>query len=346
MRIAQLSPVWERVPPVKYGGIELVVYLLTEELVKRGHEVHLFASGDSHTSGKLESIYPVAQRELLGNPVPDLLHVTHAFLRASEFDVIHNHTGYSGIAFANFISTPVLNTLHGIFTAVNKPFFSRFESMYYNSISDEQRRDLPTLNYIATIYNAIDISSYPYSATKKDYFVSLGRVCALKGTHLAAEIAKKAGVRLLIAGKVDAGRDTDYYHERVEPHLEEDKIVFLGEISEEEKRKLLRDAKGFLFPLQWSEPFGLVMIEAMACGTPVVAFPYGAVPEVVKDRETGFIVRSIEEMVDAVRRIDQIDPQKCRDHVVEQFGVARMVDDYEAIYKRIISESEKGLARS
>ncbi len=341
MRIAQLSPVWERVPPVKYGGIELVVYLLTEELIKRGHEVHLFASADSHTSGKLESVYPVAQRELCGSPIPDLLHVTHAFLRASEFDVIHNHAGYFGIAFANFVSTPVLNTLHGIFTDVNKPFFSRFKGMYYNSISDEQRRELPSLNYVATVYNAIDISSYPYSANKKDYFVSLGRVCALKGTHLAAEIAKKAGVRLLIAGKVDAGRDTDYYRERVELHLEADQIVFLGEISEEEKRRLLKDAKGFIFPLQWSEPFGLVMIEAMACGTPVIAFPYGAVPEVVRDQETGFLVKTIDEMVSAVQNIEQIDPQKCRNHVVQQFGVARMVDDYMAVYKRIIHESKK-----
>ena len=156
-----------------------------------------------------------------------------------------------------------------------------------------------------------------------------------------AEIARKAGVKLLIAGKVDAGRDADYYHERVEPHLDGETITFLGEISEEEKRELLRDAKGFIFPLQWSEPFGLVMIEAMACGTPVIAFPYGAVPEVVRDGETGFIVRSIEEMVGAVKKIDQIDPQECRNHVVQKFGVAHMVDAYEAVYEQIIKESKK-----
>lgn len=342
MRIAQLSPVWERVPPVKYGGIELVVYLLTEELVKRGHEVHLFASGDSKTSAKLESTYPVAQRQLLGNPVPDLLHVTEAFLRASEFDVIHNHAGYSGIALANFVSTPVLTTLHGIFTDINKPFFSRFkDSVYYNSISEEQRRGLPSLNYIATIYNAIDISSYKFSKKKKDYYVSLGRVCALKGTHLAIEVAKRAGVKLLIAGKIDAGKDTIYFQEKVEPHIDGKQIVFLGEVTEKQKRELLRDAKGFIFPLQWSEPFGLVMIEAMICGTPVISFPYGAVPEVVRDKETGFVVRSIGEMVEAVKTIDQIDTKKCRDLVEERFGVSRMVDDYEDVYEKIVGQHKK-----
>lgn len=336
MRIAQVSPVWERVPPLKYGGIELVVYLLTEELVRRGHEVHLFASGDSQTSGKLESVYPVAQRQLLGNVIPDLLHVSQAFLRASEFDVIHNHTGHTGIAFANFVSTPVLTTLHGIFTDVNKPFFTKFrDTGYYNSISDEQTRGLPSLNYVGTVYNAIDVTSYPYRSNKKDYFVSLGRVCDLKGTHLAVEVTKRAGERLIIAGKIDPGQDTEYFQEKVEPNVDGDQVVFLGEITEEEKRLLLRDAKGFVFPLQWSEPFGLVMIEAMACGTPVISFPYGAVPEVVKNKETGFIVNSINEMVDAVKKIDQIEPEKCRKHVEKKFGVFRMVDEYEKIYKNI-----------
>jgi len=337
VKIAQLSPVWERVPPVKYGGIELVVFLLTEELVKRGHEVHLFASGDSRTSAKLETAYPVAQRQLLGNPVPDLLHVTEAFLRASEFDVIHNHAGYSGIALANFVSTPVLTTLHGIFTDINKPFFSRFkDSVYYNSISDEQRRGLPSLNYIGTIYNAIDISSYTYSDKKKDYYVSIGRVCALKGTHLAIEVAKRAGIKLVIAGKIDPGKDTAYFNEKVEPYIDGEQVVFLGEVTEKRKRELLKEAKGFIFPLQWSEPFGLVMIEAMVCGTPVVSFPYGAVPEVIKDKETGYIVHSIGEMVEAVKKLDQIDSKKCRDHVERRFGISRMVDDYEAAYQKIM----------
>ncbi|HDP70522.1 MAG TPA: glycosyltransferase family 4 protein [Actinobacteria bacterium] len=340
MRIAQLAPVWERVPPIKYGGIEAVVYLMTEELVKRGHEVTLFATGDSKTSAKLSSVYQTKpSRELLveGNQIPDLLHVTPVFKRADEFDLIHNHAGYVGIALANLVSTPVLTTLHGPFTIENRSFFETFkDAVYYNSISDAQRNGLPDLNYIRTVYNAIDVDQYKFESKKEDYFLFLSRISPSKGAHLAIDVAKRAGIKLVVAGKIDPGGDTEYFEEKIYPQVDGEQIKFLGEVTDKRKKELLRDARAFIFPLQWSEPFGLVMIEAMASGAPVIAFPYGSVPEIVVDGENGFIVESIDEMVKAVTKIDEIDSFKCRNYVEKKFSAPRMVDDYEEIYQKII----------
>lgn len=337
MKIAQVAPVWERVPPRKYGGIELVVSLLTEELVKQGHDVTLFATGDSQTKAKLHSVYhTAAPREMLGNPVPDLYHTTTAFEEAKNFDVIHNHTGYSGIALSNFIDTPVLTTLHGIFTEINTPFFKAFgNSCSYNSISDEQRKHGPKMNYAGTVYNAIDFNSYPFSDKKKDQFVYLSRITQDKGSDVVIRIAKKAGVKLVMAGKIDPGRDTKYFEEKVHPHIDGKQIIFKGEVSESEKRNLLKDSRAFIFPLQWPEPFGLVMPEAMATGTPVIAFPYGSVPEIVENGITGFVVKTEDEMVEAVKRVDEIDHKECRDHAEKRFGVPRMAADYLELYKKI-----------
>lgn len=340
MKIAQVAPVWERVPPRKYGGIELVVALLTDELVKQGHDVTLFATGDSQTKAKLRSVYhTAAPRQLLGNPVPDLYHTTMAFEEAKNFDIIQNHTGYSGIALSNFIDTPVLTTLHGIFTDINTPFFKAFAgSCYYNSISNEQRNHGPKLNYAGTVYNAIDMDSYQFNAKKKDNYVYVSRITKDKGSDVVIRIAKKAGIKLVMAGKIDPGRDTEYFEKEVAPHIDGEQIIFKGEVSEKEKRELLRDAKAFIFPLQWAEPFGLVMPEAMACGTPVISFPYGSVPEVVDNGITGFVVNTEDEMVEAVKKVDEIDPYKCREHAESRFGVPRMAQDYLALYEKIIGK--------
>lgn len=340
MRIAQVAPVWERVPPERYGGIELVVSLLTEELVRRGHDVTLFASGDSETAAKLSAVYPTARRAEMGSTVVDLMHTSDAFLRSSQFDVIHNHDGYAGIAMAAVTPTPTLSTLHGVFTDLNRPFFARFaDACYYNSISDEQRRlGPPEMRYVGTIYNAIDIDSYPFVTDKEDLFVTVSRVSPLKGTHVAAEIAARAQVRLVIAGKIDKGPDTAYFEQKVKPLLT-DKIVYVGEIDEEEKRRLFSVACGFLFPLQWAEPFGLVLVEAMACGTPVLALHRGSVPEVVVDGVTGFVADSEEALVGLLARASEIDPAACRAHAEKRFGVARMADDYENAYGRILAGS-------
>ncbi|MFQ5574542.1 MAG: glycosyltransferase family 4 protein [Terriglobia bacterium] len=339
MKIAQIAPVWERVPPAKYGGIELVVHLLTEELVDRGHDVTLFASGNSKTEAELVSVYAREQRGLIGRAAPDLLHVASALLKAARFDIVHNHAGYSGVSLANFVETPVLSTLHGIFTPTNTPLFQAFaHSCYYNSISDEQRRSGPVLNYAGTVYNAIDVDSFPFSREKKDYVFLVSRMTRLKGIHVAIRVAKKAGVKLVLAGKIDPGADRVYFEEKVRPFLDHEHVVFLHEVSEGRKRKLLRDARAFLFPLQWSEPFGLVMVEAMACGTPVISFPKGAVPEVVVHGKTGFLAETEDEMVGFVQRIGDINPEDCRRHVEKRFSVSRMVDDYERLYARILEQ--------
>lgn len=340
MRIAELAPVWERVPPLRYGGIELVVSLLTEELVKRGHKVTLFATGDSKTRAKLVSVYHTKpSREVMveGGHSVDLIHATQAFRRADQFDIIHNHSGDIAIAMASIVKTPVLTTLHGSFTDQNKRFFRMFkDGCYYNAISLAQKSGLPELNYAGIVYNAIDIDHYKFQKDKGDYFVFLSRFSPLKGPHLAIEVAKRADVRLIMAGKVDPGADTEYFEDMIAPHIDGDQIKFLGEVSDKKKRELLELAKAFIFPLQWPEPFGLVMPEAMACGTPVIAFPLGSVPEIVKDGVSGFIVKDIDEMAGAVKRVGEIDLTSCRKYAEERFSVSRMVDDYEAIFEKIL----------
>lgn len=344
MKIAMVAPVWERVPPERYGGIELVVYLLTEGLVGNGHEVTLFATGDSQTKGKLASHFPHAQRRWMGKIEPDLLHVSSAYHQIKEegdYDIIHNHAGYSGIALADFINTPVLTTLHGIFTEFNVPFFKYFKDVcYYNSISDEQRRGFPELKYIATVYNAIDVDSYPFTAEKEDYFLWLSRLSPFKGAHQAVQLAKKLNFKLILAGKIDEV-DRPYYSHDVCPYIDGKQIVYLGEVDESKKRQLMAKARAFLFPISWSEPFGLVMIEAMACGTPVIATHHGAVPEVVVDSETGFVVEGPEEMVERIKQVDQIDPARCRQWVEKRFSQATMTRHYEEVYQKIIELEKK-----
>jgi glycosyltransferase involved in cell wall biosynthesis len=274
----------------------------------------------------------------MGSTLTDIAHVSHAFDHAGGFDIIQNHAGYLGVALARQAGTPVLTTLHGIFTDKNSPFYERYgEACFYNSISDEQRRQGPqNMRYVGTIYNGIRVESYPYREDKGDFFVNVSRVSPLKGTHVACEMAHNAGVRLIIAGKIDAGADMRYFEEKVEPLLDRDQVIYLGEVSEAEKRRLFAEAKGFLFPLQWDEPFGLVLAEAMACGTPVLSLARGSVPEVVIDGETGFVVGDVDELMGCLSRTSEIDPKACRARAEERFGVKRMTDDYEAAYARIL----------
>ncbi|SNQ59658.1 glycosyltransferase family 4 protein [Candidatus Methanoperedens nitratireducens] len=350
MRIAQIAPVWERVPPRKYGGIEVVVFHLTEELIRRGHDVTLFATGDSITKARLISNYDTSPERIhlaQYNPMPDLIHIGKAFKHTEQFDIIHNHTGWIGTVLGSLIDKPVLDTLHWRFSEENIPFYEVYkDAVFYNSISFKQRESGPDLNYVGNVYNAIDTDSYQFSKDKGDYFIHISRICSDKGTDIAIDVARKAGVKLILAGKVDPGKDTLYYKEKIAPKLDGRQIIYIGEITEEEKRALFREARGFIFPLQWAEPFGLVMVEAMACGTPVIAFPFGSVPEIVDNGKTGFVVNNFEQMVEAVNNIECIDPFDCWKRAVEKFSINKMVDEYETLYEKIIKlKADKQMAK-
>lgn len=328
-------------PPDSYGGIEWVVALLCDELVARGHEVTLFASGDSQTAARLRHVYDVGETEKMGQSLPDALHVSAALQSAHEFDIIHDHSGFLGVAFSSFVETPMLHTLHGPFTEDMKMFYGVFaDSCFYNAISEHQRSCMPTLRYVDTVHNAIDVNSYPWASDKDDFAVLVSRICPDKGTHLAVEATRRAGIKLVLAGKIDPGPDREYFEHAIQPHVDGRRVTFLGEISESEKRRLMAKARCFVFPIQWPEPFGLVMAEAMAAGTPVVAIGEGSVPEVVVDGVTGFVVDGLDGMVARLGEVDRIDPAACRAHAERNFSPARMASDYERNYERILGETQ------
>lgn len=344
MKIAQIAPVWYPIPPKGYGGIELVVSLLAEGLTAAGHDVTLFASGDSETSATLKWILDAAPSEKIGQVYPDLLHATNAYGQADDFDIIHDHSGMIGPAIGAFSGLPVLHTLHGPATENSKQLYRLLNpGLYYNSISEYQRRMFGDLNFVGTIYNAVDLNSYPYGADKDDYLMFLGRMNPEKGAHVAVEIANRLGRRLRMVTKMTEPHEKAYFKEKVEPLLKSNTEV-IGEIDVATKADMFRHAACTLFPIQWPEPFGLVMIESMAAGTPVVAMGRGAVPEVMENGRTGFIVETTDQMVEAVGRIGEIDPEECRRYVEERFSRARMVADYEKAYERIIGAERRKVA--
>jgi len=343
MRIAQLSNLFESVPPKLYGGIERVVYELTEGLVERGHDVTLFATGDSKTRAKLVAKAPKPMREL-GITFPEmyaLLTVRELIQQSHQFDIIHSHMSEWGVAFDGIFHAPLVTTLHG---QLGVP---EFQEVYRAtngtpliSISNSQRKLLPDLHYIATIYNGIQVDKFPFSELPGEYLAFFGRIAEEKGTHLAIEVAKKLKERLIIASKVDP-LDQKYFEEEIRPHVDGKQVEFIGELDDVQKGEFLKRAKALIAPIQWEEPFGLYLIESMATGTPVVAFERGSVPEVVKDKQTGFIVHSVHEAVDAVKNIHSIRRRACRDWVQEKFSVSRMIGEYEDAYRKIIKEYAK-----
>jgi glycosyltransferase involved in cell wall biosynthesis len=342
MRIAQIAPLWERVPPPTYGGTELVVSLLTDELVRRGHEVTLFASGDSISLAKLESVHPQALRldsSIKEPAIYEMLQLSQAYERADEFDVIHSHMGCAALPYTRLVKTPTVHTLHGIFTPDNEKMFGHARNQPYISISNSQRDARVGLNYVATVYNGINVDSYVFHPTAQEppYLVFLGRISPEKGTHLAIEIAKRAGWHLKIAGKIDVV-DVEYYEEQIKPHIDGKQIEYLGEANHVQKNMLMGGAVATLFPITWREPFGLVMVESMASGTPVIAMNLGSASEVIDHGKTGFLCNSVDECVQAVHQVSQLDRQSCRDHVLRNFSVQRMVDGYEAVYQKILEE--------
>jgi glycosyltransferase involved in cell wall biosynthesis len=340
MRIAQVAPLYEAVPPALYGGTERVVSLLTEELVRRGHDVTLFASGDSVTSARLAAVteralrLDASNREVLAAEIIRQLDLV--FGNARDFDLIHCHVDYLAYPFAGLVATPTLHTVHGrLDLAYLEPIYRQFKHVPLVSISDAQRAPLAGLGltWAGTVHHGLDPERFTFSPEPGDYLAFLGRLSPEKQPDVAIEVAKRAGLPLRIAAKVDAA-DREYFERVVAPLLDDPLIEFIGEIGDADKAAFLGGARALLFPIDWPEPFGLVMIEAMACGTPVIARPCGSVPEVVRPGVSGFIADSIPELVDAVKRIDTLDRARCRRAFERRFSVARMVDGYEAVYRR------------
>jgi glycosyltransferase involved in cell wall biosynthesis len=340
MKIAQVAPLWERVPPPTYGGIELVVSHLTDELVRRGHEVTLFASGDSQTLANLEAVYPRALRldpHVKEYAVYEMLELSQVYQRAAEFDIIHSHVGISALSLASLVSTPTVHTLHGNFTKDNRIAFSHHKKQPYISISNAQRQI--DLNYFDTVYNGINPEDYPFKKQPQEpgYLAFLGRFSPDKGPHHAIAIAKQSGWRLKMAGKIDLV-DSKFFEQEIAPHIDGQQIEFIGEVNLVQKAELLGNAAITLFPITWQEPFGLVMIESMATGTPVIAMNLGSVPEVIADGETGFVCQNYDQMAEMIPQALKLNRQTCREYVENKFSVAQMVNGYEAIYEQIIKD--------
>jgi glycosyltransferase involved in cell wall biosynthesis len=339
MKIAQIAPLAESVPPRLYGGTERVVSYLTEELVRLGHDVTLFASADSTTSARLVACAPQALRldPLVKDPLPHLLLMLERVRnRAHEFDVLHFHVEHVHLPLFRTLARKTVTTLHGRLDLPDLPaLYSEFADMPMVSISQSQRRPLPGANWVGTVYHGLGVDVCPYNpAPRGDYFAFIGRTSPEKGLERAIEVARRAGVRLRIAAKVDAA-DQQYFRTRIAPRLDPPQIEFIGEVDEDHKPGFLGNARALLFPIDWPEPFGLAMIEAMSCGTPVIAWPNGSVPEIVDHGVTGFIVDSIDAAVAATREVARLDRGAVRARTEARFSAARMARDYLSIYRAL-----------
>jgi len=338
MKIAQVAPLCESVPPRTYGGTERVVHYLTEALVQQGHEVTLYASADSHTSARLRSTVPEALRlsRVRRDPLMwQLLQLAEVARDCGEYEIVHFHTDFLQFPLWRRMEVPQLTTLHGRLDLADlKPLYQEFRDMAVVSISDHQRTPLPMARWVGTIHHGLPADLYTFQPGGGDYLVFLGRIAPEKGPEKAIEIALEAGMPLKIAAKVDEV-DRDYFAERVKPLLRHPLIEFIGEVDERGKNELLGGARALLFPIDWPEPFGLVMIEAMACGTPVIAFRHGSVPEIVREGVNGYIVDSAGAAVAALDRIGAIDRARCRAWFEERFTADRMASDYVRRYREL-----------
>jgi len=343
VRIAQVAPLYESVPPQLYGGTERIVSYLTEELVRLGHEVTLFASGDSTTGAEL---VPACERSLRLDPDcrDRLAHhvrmVEGVAKRSADFDVVHYHIDYLHYPISRREPVPQLTTLHGRLDLPELvPLYDEYRDMPVVSISDAQRAPLPQANWLATVHHGLPLPRFRAGRGRGGHLAFIGRTSPEKGLPRAIEIAQRAGLPLRIAAKVDDA-DRDYFRTAIEPLLRAPEIEFVGEIGEAEKSAFFGDARALLFPIDWPEPFGLVLIESLACGTPVIAFPGGSVEEILTDGRTGFVVRSIDAAVAAVDRVGEIDRAACRREAERRFSVERMTRDYVALYKTLAGTAE------
>ncbi|MCK4918989.1 MAG: glycosyltransferase family 4 protein [Candidatus Pacebacteria bacterium] len=346
LRIAQIAPLWEPVPPKKYGGIEIMMEKITNELVRRGHEVTLFASGNSKTKAKLKSVFPKSLFEMnvdWYHRSQNLINISNAFRFADQFDVIHNHAGDNAMFFTQGTKTPVLTTLHNVLPYpkskksdeyITYKYFSKKTNFVSISLNQRTHTDIK-FNYVDNVYNGIDVEKFKFNPKSKDYFFWLGRIHHGKGLAEAVEVARKTKQKLIIAGNVTCKSDEEYFS-YIKPKINGKNIKYIGEVSEKQKIKYLSNAKALLFPIRWEEPFGLVMAEAMACGTPVVGFNKGSVSEIIKNGKTGFVAKNEKEMIQAIKNIEKIKREDCRVHVEKNFTIKKMVDNYEKVYRKII----------
>lgn len=345
MRIAQVAPLYESVPPRCYGGTERVVFYLTRELVRLGHTVTLYASGDSRTNARLRPMVPESLRlnPAAGDPLALHRQMIETVAReADQFDVIHFHVEQLHLPVARTLRTAHVATLHGRLDAeATARDFRGHEDLPVVSISDAQRRPLPQLNWQATVHHGLSADEYPFRVDADEYLLFVGRVSPEKGLDRAIEIAKRSGRRLLIAAKVDTP-DREYFDTVIQPRLAHPLIEFLGEVDQPTKCELMARAYALVFPIDWPEPFGLVMIEALAGATPVIAFPRGSVPEVLRDGETGFLVQDIDEAVASVPRVAALDRRRCRADFEARFSAARMAQDYLGVYRAVCRQHADG----
>lgn len=336
MKIALISPIAWRTPPVHYGPWENVASLLCEGLVKRGIDVTLFATQDSKTAGKLCAICPRGYEEdkTIEPKVWECLHICEVFERAHEFDLIHNNFDFLPLTYSCLVDTPVLTTIHGFSSPAIMPVYEKYNNKnYYVSISNSDRSK--KLNYIATVYHGINLNEFTFKREIGDYLLFFGRMHPDKGAKEAIQIAKAFGKKLIMAGII---QDQKYFDKEISPNFSEN-VVYVGSVGPEERDKLLGGAYALLHPIFFAEPFGLSVVEAMACGTPVVAFNKGSMPELIENGKNGFLVSNVREAVSALGKISKIDRQCCRNLVEEKFSVDRMIDDYIEVYQQIINEN-------
>ena len=340
MRIAQVVPLQVAVPPRAYGGTERVVYNLTEALVRLGHDVTLFASGDSQTSAKL---VPMIDQALCFNPEVDATALHTAMLediyrQADRFDVSHSHLDYLTLPFVDRTTTPTVLTLHG---RLDRPewdsVFHAFAHANYISISDSQRNDIPDLNWLATVYHGIDVDSFKYYPRQGKYLAFVGRMSPEKRPDLAIEVAIRTGIPLKIAAKMDY-REVSYFESYIKPMLDHPLIEWLGEVDEMEKRKLMGNALALILPIDWPEPFGMVFIESLACGTPVITCPRGSVPELLKDGVTGYSGCTADALIEAVAKVRSVSRHGCRRYAKRRFDMRRMALEYVNVYSKVLGQ--------
>jgi len=339
MRIAQVAPPWIPVPPYTYGGTELVVSWLCDELVRRGHQVTLFATGDSKTKAKLIPVWPNSLwRAKLRTPHTVFSLMYQKLIELQEnFDIIHDHCEFYTAPYSKFLKPPIITTLHHPLTEETTILYKKFPNINYIAISKNQRKQGPGINIVKTIYHGLPLEKYPFEKNPEDYLLWLSRIGPDKGIAEAIDIAKLSGEKLIISGNI-LPQFADYFEFRIKPLIDGKKIKFLGASDFEKKIELFKNAKAFLFPIKRVEPFGLVVIEAMACGAPVIAFKEGSLPELIENGKTGFLVNSIEEACQALKKINSISREYCRKYVEKNFNLKRMVNRYEKLYKKILKK--------